>query len=1758
MQDLALAAYQAGERQDARRLLRQLLSEDEACAAGYHLLGIMELEESSPLGALECFERALLLSPQDCAIHYNKGNALRSLGDYAQAIASYRLAIKCQSFFPEALNNLASILQLTGEHLAAVEMFESALAQRSDFPEALSGLGLALRSLGELVRAEEVLRQVIDRHPTFVEAYVNLGQLLQPQGRIAEAEWLYRQAMAIRSDYVEALNNLGTVFEQREQHKAARALYLQVLEIRPEYPEAIANLANTLQADGEPQAARSFYRRAIELNSTIREIHHNMGLSFQQEGSMAEAIACYTEALVVDSAYLESRWNRAVCLFHLGEYSTAWRDHEWRLQSRELKKLYAEPQLPRWDGDALAAGQSLLVVSEQGLGDTLQFIRYVRGLVERGLRVSVCIPDQLESILDHASLGVRLIKASEATSAGGMQADQWLPLMSLPMHLGINPVNPGVTDPYLAAAPEQVAQWQERLAAEKKPIIAINWQGNPDTERNNLKGRSLALDHFAGLAQRLPVTLLSLQKGIGSEQLSACSFRDRFVSCQVLVDQTWDFLETAAIIANCDLVITSDTAVAHLAAATGKPTWLLLQRIPDWRWGLEGESSFWYPSMRLFRQQRTGDWSEVFERVNAALADWGTERGFWLEPPPVPSPASSAAPSMPARLKRQLGNSIQVFWRWVENAEQTGPFEQAEPIGPQPALLPLAPSTPVAASAPQQRRLAAQLVSVGNLLQAEQLYETLHASEPPNAQDLSGLAVVCLLTGRPQRAIDLLQQAMQLRPDDAELLANLGAAHYQLGSPQQAAGFYRQALALNAALVEPFCGLARLALDQGRPMEAIPLYRQALELRAQHPEALNNLGLAFQQLQAYDLAAQSLRQALAMRPDYLDAIVNLGNNCQLQDDLAGAIDCYRRAVALQPGRRDAHFNLGLAHQQAGEFAAAIEAYSVALTLDLGDVSARWNRAACLLQVGDDARGWQDYACRLTSPQLNRVHASPSAPLWSGDPLQPGQRLLLIGEQGLGDVIQFIRYAISLAERGIQLGLCVPDSIRPLIEASSLPVDLLTPDQASTIRETPWIPLLSLPSVLDVSLLNPIVTAPYLRPLPGRVAYWQQQLAQEEGPVIAINWQGNPAAETSNLRGRSMPLERFAALLEDPAVSLLSLQKGVGAEQLPGCTFRDRFVACQEQVDQTYDFLELAAIIASCDLVITTDSVVAHLAGSIAHPTWLLLQHVPEWRWGLEGETTPWYPSLRLFRQRRRGDWADVMERVAQALKCWRSGEELPPSSRRRPSGIVSAFWDWIERSQAEEPVEEKALELREPSALDSVDLPWIKLSLASSCLRRGLHQEAERLYSELLGSSPVRHAAYAGLGASCLLANRVEEAVQWLSGSLAIKANAPEVISNLGTAYHRLGRLEDAKILYRQAIALKPDFADPHCNLACVLQEEGRIQAAIDLYREAIACRQDYAEAHWNLSMCLFLLGAYSEAWREHEWRLHDASSGKLHAIPTSPRWLQDELPGEGRLLLIAEQGLGDTLQFVRFIPLLMARGISVSLCSPAPLHGLIASIMPDVELLAPEQAVAWDSHPWMPLMSVPRFLGVCPERPIVEGPYLRSPASLQDAWRQRMAAEECAVVALHWQGNPSAEVYNLRGRSMPLEAFSPLAGIEGLRLLSLQKGFGSEQLLDCSFRDRFVTCQELVDQAWDFQEAAAIIASCDLLITSDSAVAHLAGAMGQETWLLLHHAPDWRWGCDGETTFWYPSLRLFRQRSQGEWAEVVARVVDALSQRIS
>ncbi|MGC6482494.1 MAG: DUF6165 family protein [Synechococcus sp.] len=532
---------------------------------------------------ISLLNRALLLKPDYPEAHSNLGNAFKEKGDLNAAINSYKIARQLQPNNPYTHFNLGNTLQ-----------------EKDDLNGAIASYNTAIRL-----------------NPDDSVAHNNLGNVLKEQGNLSAAIASYNTALTLNPDYPQAHNNLGNALQEKGDLNGAIASYNTAIRLNPDYSVAHNNLGNVLKEQGNLSAAIASYNTALTLNPDDPQAHNNLGTAFKEKGDFHAAIACYNAALKLNPDYPGAHLNKGLTMLLCGNYEHGLKEYEWRSKTiKGLVSILNSLNLKPWNENPLDKERKLFLIAEQGLGDTLQFMRYAKTIKNQGIDVALCAQEKLHTLIQASGIDPSPLNPQQTKQ---ISAGEWIPLLSMPKHLGVNPNNPVVTEPYIKTTNELVSKWAAMIRTEERPIIGINWQGNPTAEKTGLRGRSMELETFSPIATNTNFSLLSLQKGYGSDQLESCSFKDRFVACQDQVNDTWDFLETAAIIANCDLVVTSDTSVAHLAGGMGKTTWLLLHKVPDWRWGLDSDTTFWYPSMRLFRQTERGNWDEVMERVLEAL-----------------------------------------------------------------------------------------------------------------------------------------------------------------------------------------------------------------------------------------------------------------------------------------------------------------------------------------------------------------------------------------------------------------------------------------------------------------------------------------------------------------------------------------------------------------------------------------------------------------------------------------------------------------------------------------------------------------------------------------------------------------------------------------------------------------------------------------------------------------------------------------------------------------------------------------------------------------------------------------------------------------------------------------------------------------------------------------------------------------------------------------------------------------------------------
>ena len=432
-----------------------------------------------------------------------------------------------------------------------------------------------------------------------------MGRLCQDDGRLAEAEAHYRRALALKPDHAKAHNNLGAVLQMQGQLQAAVESYRRALALDPSLPQANQNLASILRDGAAAEKAVAGFQRLLQDNPRDAQAHTDLGNVYRELGQHRDAIASYGRAIACDPDLAEAHLARGIELLLCGEYAEGFREYEWRWRVKALNSPMRGLREPLWNGEHLAGG-TILLHAEQGFGDTLQLIRYASLVAEHCEAVVVECQPQLKRLLA-ATPGVSAVHAQGEPLS---RFDAHLPLMSLPRVLGTTLQTVPWRGPYVRPP----ADAKDSLISSPGPNIGLVWAGEP--RQGDDRKRSLTLELLAPLAGAPGATFYSLQKGAGAAQAASPPAGMRLVD---LAPHIRDFADTAAIIAQLDLVVTVDTSVANLAGAMAAPTWVLLSTVPDWRYRLEGDTTPWYPTMRLFRQARDGDWPEAIARVAQAL-----------------------------------------------------------------------------------------------------------------------------------------------------------------------------------------------------------------------------------------------------------------------------------------------------------------------------------------------------------------------------------------------------------------------------------------------------------------------------------------------------------------------------------------------------------------------------------------------------------------------------------------------------------------------------------------------------------------------------------------------------------------------------------------------------------------------------------------------------------------------------------------------------------------------------------------------------------------------------------------------------------------------------------------------------------------------------------------------------------------------------------------------------------------------------------
>jgi tetratricopeptide (TPR) repeat protein len=1180
------------------------------------------------------------------AAFFQAGLRLLQVGQLQAAEQYGRQALAIDAGHADSLHLMGLLSLLSKQHDLAIEWFVQAIRQNPDVADYFFNLANALRQQGRLDEAIKSFDRALVLQPDYAEGWYALGELLEQQKRFDEAIMSFDLALKTNASYREAANASGLLYFETRRYDEAIARFSRSADIDPNQPGAFNHISRCYWGLRRFEDALAYGYKAIALAPDNPELNKNIGLLLQKLDRHEEALAWFDKALAlradfapalndrstslfalrrIDAAFADIdraiavdpqcadyHWNKALLQLLTGDF-TGWRGREWGRRCTLVNFVDRKFTKPQWFGEAPIAGKTILLHSDEGFGDTIQFCRYARLVAGRGARVILEVQDALHPLLS----GLEGVARCLPQSAGALpDFDLHCPLSGLPLAFKTRLDTIPAASSYLPPLPHARLQaWQARLGAHDRLRVGLVWSGNPG--HSNDRSRSMSLKIMSTLFDA-GARFYSLQKEPRAED--AAILRD----CNEIVDDSadlTDFVETAALVACLDLVISVDTSVAHLSAALGRPTWILLPFTPDYRWLLARDDSPWYPTVRLFRQDERCDYTTVLQRVRAAL------------------------------------KSVMAAFKPIPDSDTPTDLRQ---------------DTPAALS-----RAGLRLLQAGQLAEAERCGQRALALDAGHADSLHLMGLLSLLSKQHDLAIEWFAQAIRQNPGVADYFFNLASALRQRGRLDDAIKIYDRGLTLQPGFADGWCALGELLRQQERVEEASASFAQALKVDPCHREAANAAGaLAFEAgqleralgyfdqsieidpaqagafkfrglcqlgLKQYDAALVSSRRAVELAPENADINNNTGFLLQRIGRHEDALVFFDAAIACDPGLASAYNNRGISLTELHRFHQASDDFDRALAIDPDFSLARGNSALLKLLLGDFAKGWPAWQARKgkSAAGLDRKF---ERPLWLGKEPLAGKTVLFHSDEGFGDSIQYARYASLAAQRGARVILEVDDSLHPLLSGLD-GVSLCLPRSAGTLPGFDLhCPLCSLPLAFR-TLLETVPAAPsYLPPPPqARVREWQMRLGVHDRLRVGLVWSGNP--DHNNDRNRSMRLRTLSSILDVDA-TFISLQKNPRGED------KAALLEYKDLVDLTadiVDFADTAALISCLDLVISVDTSVAHLSGALGQATWILLPFTPDFRWLLDRDDSPWYPSVRLFRQDERRDYAVVLARVRDAL-----------------------------------------------------------------------------------------------------------------------------------------------------------------------------------------------------------------------------------------------------------------------------------------------------------------------------------------------------------------------------------------------------------------------------------------------------------------------------------------------------------------------------
>ncbi|HSH98335.1 MAG: tetratricopeptide repeat protein [Methylophilaceae bacterium] len=1136
---------------DAELLLRHMLLVEMHEPELWELLGDC-LKYSNVEEAITCYSRAIEIEPNFLSSYHSLGLMNISLNRLPDALIMLERASTIDPNNISVLVNLAETLRLLKRLEQASAIYRKAIALKTDDPELFYAQAICLSDLNNFKEAEAAFQKALELDSKNEAVYFELGTMYQISKEYSEAKEMFSQLIKLNPKNPDGY--LGLAGVQLTEGLFQQSYETQTLGI---------NSCDFVTADIHRQMIHicaNLYGKDDEVAYHLKKVeelapdtsHINDAVQYMREQKFAEALTVLDSFKQQNLSVHLAELNKSLTLLLLGFYKEGWQAYE----ARKLEKLVSDNvlsvsriiPLPFWDGTPVL-DKTLVVVIEQGIGDTIHFVRYLTILKNYvGKIILACNPNLASLFICIPDISIVTCTIEEV-----INADYQVLLLSLPMILKTEVSTIPNQIPYLFADNHLADQWRSRLKPWEDTFkVGLVWAGGV-VFKGDLN-RSIKLSQFSSIFKLENITFFSLQLGPQSAQISEKPPGAELIDFTQYIT---NFADTAAYLSQLDLVISVDTAAAHLAGAIGMPVWILLPFFPDHRWFLEREDSPWYPTARLFRQSKSRRWDDVFDKIEKTLS-------LAVSAEPHDKKLHLAAP------KRDLAGEAELQLQYGREAYKSESYEEAR---------------------------------------------------------------------------SFFEQAVVLKSDSVNAWYNLGLANQALERHFVARSCYQRVLALNPSDAGVYFNIGCIEANQRNFAAAIENFRQSWQFDSSNPKTAYNYSHLLWNVLELDQALIVQTQGLKLDPtdklawaNYALILAEMGKGseaniaiekaeeCHLDDDENAWMEYATMLFSLR------HYDM------------AISAFRHVMSLNPDNSYAYLYQSFIYLKQGLWSEGWALFEYRLTTPSFEKV--SYSGAVWDGSEM-PNSVLLVHSEQGLGDVIQCMRYLPLLKPKFKHIVLHIPETIAPLI--NMIPgVSNWTVESGIVPEHDVRISAMSLPMIFKTRLDNVPGDIPYIVVPEIYFPKWKT-LAEmrHKKKRVGLAWAGSKNHH-NDIR-RSIGFDVLQPLLSIKKIQFWSLQKH--SSQAVGENLRDG-AHWVDKMHLSANMADTAALIIQLDLVITVDTAIAHLAGALGKPVWILLPYNADYRWLESRSDSPWYPTAKLFRQDDQHQWPAVIDQIKHELSVF--------------------------------------------------------------------------------------------------------------------------------------------------------------------------------------------------------------------------------------------------------------------------------------------------------------------------------------------------------------------------------------------------------------------------------------------------------------------------------------------------------------------------